>query len=107
MQRVPIKPLSVNEAYRGRRFDTPKKKQFVKDSGFFLPNLTIPSGPLSVTFVFGFSNKGQDIDGPIKPCLDILQKRYDFNDNRVYDIKATKVIVPKGQEFWAWEIVAA
>lgn len=69
-----------------------------------LPNLSIPSGRLSITLTFGFSNKSSDLDNPIKPMLDILQKRYKFNDSQVYLLTVNKKIVPKGQESITFEI---
>jgi Holliday junction resolvase RusA-like endonuclease len=105
MQKIDLKPLSVNQAFRGRRFNTKEKIAFEKAAMMMLPKLDTAFGPrLEVSFLFGFSNKGQDVDGPIKVCLDVLQKRYGFNDNRVYSLSAEKTIVPKGQEFWAFEI---
>ncbi len=104
MIRVPLKPLSVNQAYRGRRFDTPEKKRFVDSCLAIIGRGSVPDGPLRVDFEFGVSNRSQDCDGPVKVCLDILQKRFDFNDNRVYELTARKVIVPKGQEYWAFQI---
>jgi Holliday junction resolvase RusA-like endonuclease len=105
MVKIDLKPLSVNQAYRGRRFNTKEKVNFEKAALMMLPALGLKLGPrLEVGFLFGFSNKGQDVDGPIKVCLDVLQKRYGFNDNKVYRLSAEKVIVPKGQEFWAFTI---
>jgi len=69
-----------------------------------IPAGSVPDGPLRVDFEFGFSNKGQDIDGPIKVCLDILQEKFKFNDNRVYEMNVTKRIVKKGEEYWAFTI---
>lgn len=36
--------------------------------------------------------------------LDILQKRYGFNDSRIYLLTVNKKIVPKGQENITFEI---
>jgi len=55
MIRVPIKPLSVNESYQGRRFSTPKLKVYKESPGYLLPPLTIPKGPLTVRYEFGVS----------------------------------------------------
>lgn len=54
---------------------------------------------LTISFTFGFSTKAADIDNPVKPFLDILQKKYGFNDSRVMEMNVKKVIVPKGKEF--------
>lgn len=48
---------------------------------------------------FGFSNKASDLDNPVKPILDILQKKYGFNDRDIYELHIKKTIVPKGNEY--------
>ena len=48
---------------------------------------------------FGLSNKASDIDNPVKPILDILQKKYGFNDRDIYELHIKKTIVSKGNEF--------
>ena len=64
-----------------------------------LPKLKIPTGKLEIIIIFGFSSSASDWDNPIKPFQDILQKRYGFNDSRVYKATITKEIVKKGHEF--------
>lgn len=99
MKRIDIKPLSVNQVWQGRRFKTKTYKDYEKTLLSILPNLTIPEGNLKVTFRFGFSSKASDWDNPIKPLQDILQKKYNFNDSRIYKAEIEKVIVKKGKEF--------
>ena len=48
---------------------------------------------------FGVSSKLMDIDNGIKPLLDILQKKYGFNDRDIYELHIKKTIVSKGNEF--------
>jgi|SRR6267154_2493442 len=96
---VKIKPLSVNEAWQGRRFKTKDYKTYEAFLLYTLKQLKIPSGPLSMSIEFGFSNKGADIDNCVKPFLDVLQKRYNFNDNKIYSLNITKKIVKKGEEY--------
>ena len=102
--RVNIKPLSVNEVWQGRRFKTPIYKKYENELLFMLPKIKIPEGKLELTIVFGFSSSASDWDNPIKPFQDILQKRYSFNDSRVYKATIIKEIVKKGQEFIEFEI---
>lgn len=52
-----------------------------------------------------YSNKRSDIDNCLKPFIDVLQKRYGFDDNRIYRIRITKVIVPKGSENIAFRLL--
>ena len=104
MVRVTVKPLSVNEVWRGRRFKTPRYDSYEQELFYLLPKLEIPQGKLEVKLVFGFSSKGADIDNPIKPFLDVLQKKYGFNDKMIYRRSVEKVDVKKGEEFIEFEI---
>ena len=98
------KPLSVNQAWQGRRYKTKLYQQYEGKMLADLPELSIPPGPLSVSLTFGFSNRASDLDNPVKPMLDILQKRYHFDDSRIYLLSVNKKIVPKGQESVTFEI---
>lgn len=103
--KIDIKPLSVNQCWQGRRFKTPNYKKFEKHVLMLLPNdLVIPSGRLKITLRWGFSSKASDWDNPIKPFQDILQKKYDFNDNRVFEATVKKEVVKKGKEFIYFKI---
>ncbi len=65
-----------------------------------LPNMKIAfKKPLKLDLVFGFSSNGSDIDNPVKPLLDILQKKYGFNDNQIFELNIKKEIVKKNKEF--------
>lgn len=97
--KLDIEPLSVNEAWRGRRFKTPKYLRYEKDLFLILPPKTMPKPPYSIYFEFGFSNSSSDWDNPIKPLQDILQKKYGFNDKDVFEARVNKIKVKKGQEF--------
>lgn len=98
--RIEIKPLSVNEAWQGRRFKTDKYKVFENHLMMLLPKLKIDlKSKLKIEFVFGFSNAGSDLDNPVKPCLDVLQKKYGFNDNKIYELNIKKELVKKGKDF--------
>lgn len=101
---IPIKPMSVNEAWRGTRKKTVKYLNYQNAVMLLLPRFELPAAPFNVSFVFGFSTRGADIDNPTKQILDILSKKYGFNDNQVYQLNITKTIVPKGKEFIKWKI---
>lgn len=104
MPKIDIKPLSANELWTGRRFPTPKYKKYTSDVLFLLPKLTIPEGNLQLNIEVGLSNSLQDIDNVNKGFVDCLQKKYGFNDNRIFGLNMTKIIVPKGSEFINFEI---
>ena len=91
--------MSVNDVWRGRRFKTPEYKKYERDIMLLLPHLTIPDGDLLLTIEFGFSSKASDIDNPVKPFLDCLQKKYGFNDKRIKKMIVNKEIVKKGSEY--------
>ena len=99
-----IKPLSINGAFQGRRFKTPAYKQYEKDVILLLPAVKIPEGQLRLTATVGFSSKASDIDNVLKPFIDILQKKYKFDDKNIYSITINKQIVKKGCEFIKWNI---
>lgn len=99
MIKLKMKPLSVNQAWQGRRFKTPKYKAYEKEMLLRLPKLEINKDSLlKIDIDISFSNKASDIDNPIKLILDILQKKYGFNDSKIYDLHVKKLIVKKGEE---------
>ncbi len=71
-----------------------------------LPPLTIPKGKLSVKYVFGVSSKASDGDNLIKSFQDTLCEKHGFNDRDIYHWGVEKVIVPKGEEYAAFEIAS-
>lgn len=100
MTRIPIKPMSVNMAWKGQRFKTKEYKWYEQACMLLMPKgVDIPEGELSVYYEFGVSNAGADYDNPIKPIQDILQKRYNFNDSRIVEAHIRKVKVKKGEEY--------
>ena len=103
--KIDIKPMTVNQAFTGRRFKTDKYKQYIKDVSRQLRPMEIPAGNLELYMQVGMSNRNFDVDNTAKPFIDILQKHYGFNDNRIYHLVLMKRIVPKGQEFISFEIL--
>lgn len=96
---VPIVPLSVNQAWKGRRYKTDKYKKYENDVLILLPKRKINSiSKLSVDITYSFSSKASDVDNPTKLILDILQKKYFFDDCAIYDLHLHKEIVQKGKE---------
>lgn len=101
---IKIKPLSINDAWQGKRYKTPEYKKFERDVSLQLRSCKIPTGPLEIYLEWGFSNSGSDWDNPIKPFVDILQKKYGFNDNRIQLGHVKKTKVKKGEEFIKFHI---
>lgn len=106
MIKVPIKALSVNAAWQGRRFKTPAYKTFERDVLRLLPTkVDIPPGKLSIFIEFGYSNKLSDFDNGVKPLVDCLQKKYGFNDRNIkFAAIAINNDVKKGDEYFKFEI---
>lgn len=103
--KIMIKPLSVNEAWKGRRFRTDAYKSYCTELSWLLPaKIEIPSPPFEIYFKFGLSSANADGDNPIKPTQDIIAKKYGFNDKSIkrWVIEVEKV--PKGSEFIEFNI---
>jgi len=95
----------VNRSYQGRRFATPELRAYKQELFLRLPKLTVPTGSLAVHYVFGVSSKASDGDNLIKSFQDALCEEYGFNDRDIYRWEVEKVIVPKGEEYVAFEIL--
>lgn len=102
---LPIKALSINAAYRGRRFKTRDYNEFENELAILLPSsFIVPEGKLKLTMKVGQSASSCDWDNPIKTFQDVLAKKYGFNDKKIFRGDVEKFIVPKGQEFIDWEL---
>ncbi len=99
MIRINIKPLSVNEAWQGKRYKTEKYKRYQNTLLWILPKIAIPEPPYELHFRFGFSNKLADWDNPVKLTQDILSKKYGFNDKLIRKAVIETEIVKKGSEY--------
>lgn len=104
--RIHIKPLSVNAAYRGRRFKTPEYKAYEKSLMFILPKIILPNPPFSIYFKFGFSSSLSDFDNPVKVTIDAISKKYRFNDKLIRRGVIETEMVQPGKEFFDFEITA-
>lgn len=99
MIKLNIKPLSINLCWQGKRFATPIYKKYTNDILLMLPKIDVGPAPYKLILEFGMNAKLADIDNPIKPILDILVKKYGFDDRDIYSLQVTKVHVPKGMEY--------
>lgn len=116
MNKILIKPLSVNEAYKtfckkcgsGKnvvRVKTSQYKGFEKLLTLSLKPIKIePETRLSIFISFGFSSHGSDLDNCVKTFIDVCQKKFGFNDNKVFEYHLKKEIVKKGNEFIEFDI---
>lgn len=101
-----IKPLSVNEAFQGKRFKTDKYNDFIQKMHFLLPKEIEISDKknIKIAIEFGFSSKASDIDNCCKSFLDCLVKKYKFDDRNIYEMHVFKSIVKKGEEYIKFKI---
>lgn len=73
--KLPIKALSVNDAYTGRRFQTPELKQYKRDCSWMLnrQEKLECEGEYELIYTFYLKNYGQtDLGNLEKPITDIL-----------------------------------
>ena len=108
LHKLDIKPLSVNRAntvIKGQIRKTREFKKYVSDIHLLLPKIVVPEGKLKLSITFGFSSNMSDIDNPVKPFQDCLQKKYGFNDRDIYKLHLKKELVKKGHEFIKFDIV--
>lgn len=103
-QTIDLKPLSVNEAWQGRRYKTPEYKAYERAMLLMLRPGRMPEPPFEVWYEWGVSNMQSDVGNPEKCVSDILQKRYGFNDNQIWRMHLTKKKVRKGHEYIRFRI---
>lgn len=102
--KIDIKPLSVNDAWQGRRYKTDEYKRYERAMLYMLPKMELPEPPYKIVYEFGFSTSLADYDNPCKPLGDILQKKYGFNDKEIYAAEIRKVVVKRGREYVRFRI---
>lgn len=101
MIEIDIKPLSVNKAWKGKRYKTSAYKAYEKELTLKLRmehKRMFEHKDIHLLLTFFFSTKAADIDNPIKMTQDILSKKYNFNDNCVMDLTVCKRRCEKGRE---------
>lgn len=105
MDKIIIKPLSVNEAWQGKRRKTRKYDTYIENMLFLLPHIDfIPENDIKLFIEFGFSSKLSDIDNPLKPFIDCLVKKYGVDDRYITELNVRKKSVSKGNEYIIFEI---
>lgn len=99
---IPVKALSINDAYTGRRFKTQEYKNFEEEVGWLLKGQQIEktSGWIELNFKFYLKNfKKKDVSNCIKILEDILVKNGIISDDRfVKKVIAEKFPVEEEEE---------
>ena len=102
---IKVKPLSVNRAYKGKKYATQAHKDYKEFILLSLPNeKLILTPPFKIKYHFGFSSTKADVDNPVKVLQDIICEKYGFDDRHIWEINVKKKIVPKGKEYVEFEI---
>lgn len=99
MIEIELKPLSINQAWQGKRYKTPLYKKYCQDLTLMLPYFKVPEGTLIAYYEFGLSNISADYDNMIKATQDIISKKYGFNDCKIHQAIINKTKVKKGSEY--------
>ncbi|MBS3927747.1 MAG: RusA family crossover junction endodeoxyribonuclease [Sphingomonadales bacterium] len=82
---IHVKPLSINDAYRGAHYPTKEKTQYETALRYALPNVRVAPGPYyRIAFDFHLVNFAlTDYDNLIKITQDCLVKRGIMTDDRL------------------------
>ena len=97
--RIPLKPVSINAAFQGRRFKTKECVKFCEDFMLVMPRKEMVEGVVEVEYHFYMVNhKMVDYDNVIKVTQDMLvKKKYIEDDRKIY--KATIYKIPSDSDF--------
>ena len=106
MFRIRQKAMSVNVAWKGKRYTSTAYSQFKLIVGILLNKLKPntdkpPDAPLFAHYRWGMSNMQADIDNPTKPFQDVLFHYWGIKDqdHRIQFLILEKAKADKGDEF--------
>ena len=112
---LPLKPVSVNRLYTGRRFLSKEGRQFKADARLLLFSKRVEllkmkrevrgEGALGIRLTFGLS-RDMDTDNCLKLVIDSLSDVLGIDDKRFRRVAAEKEKVKRGGEFIALAIEA-
>lgn len=100
---LPVKALSTNKLYSGRKVRSWHYKRFRKQVFKILDtydkeNLRL-SGNLKLKLEVGFSSPLSDLSNAIKSVEDVIAEWIGFNDKQIVSIEMEKYLVNKGSEY--------
>lgn len=102
---VKLKPLSINKAYKGKRFRTDECTKFKRDLYFMLPErINLPKPPFCIVFKFGLSSMSSDGDNCVKVAQDVISDKYNFNDKLIKKWIIEVDNVKKGDEYISFKL---
>lgn len=96
---IPLRALSVNKAFQGRRFKTPECNAYCQDFVRIAPRREIIKGIVEIEYRFFVKNhKLADWDNLVKITQDLLVKKnlgYIEDDRKIYKATVYKIPVKK------------
>lgn len=94
---IQILPISINKAFRGRRFKTQECKNWERDFQYLLQRKKIIKGKVGIIYRFFLHNdKTTDYDNLIKVLQDNLVKaEYIEDDRKIYQVYIEKYPIQK------------
>jgi len=89
---IPIKPISTNKLFQGRRFKTKEYNKFLEAALYFAPKVKMIKGIVQLRVDFYVKAAGKsDLDNFLKGTLDLIVKAGYIQDDRfIYKIIARK-----------------
>lgn len=101
--KLPIKAISTNKLYAGRKHRSYIYKNYRKQVFQFLDdNYSFPvslKGNLVLELEVGFSSPLNDASNSVKGIEDCIAEYYGFNDRQIVTIVIHKYLVDKGREY--------
>lgn len=81
--RLPIRPMSINSAWQGRRFKTPKYKRYCQAVSCLLPKRETITGYINLEVALYLKYFAtSDVDNFLKPMIDILVSNRIIEDDK-------------------------
>ena len=90
---IPIKPISVNICWQGRRFKTPKYDAFIKEMLYTMPKREMLKGSVEIkVWLHLKSITRSDIDNFLKPIVDcVVRKGWIEDDRYIQHLEVKKI----------------
>ena len=102
---IKLHPLSVNEAWSGKRFKSVSYMKYSDAVTLSLKTIKIPASPYEISFLFGFHNMQSDYDNGIKSFQDLVFKKYKISDAHIHMGTSMKVkVLTTEDEFVAFRL---
>lgn len=93
-----LEPLSINQAFQGRRFKTPKYNKWIKSGLWLLKPLKRQEKPYRIDVEL-YVGSLFDIDNALKPLFDLLKKGNIIEDDRYIEVLTIRKIISKEHKF--------